>query len=100
MTTNRMARLALTASATALAVALPAHAQTSPPPAADAATAVTGIEDIVVTAQKRSENLQNTPAAVTAFTGNSLIQSGTTDLRAVQNIVPAARFQQEAPLRR
>ncbi|KRB81423.1 hypothetical protein ASE00_15725 [Sphingomonas sp. Root710] len=54
-----------------------------------------GLEEIVVTAQKRSENLQKTPAAVTAFTGNSLVQSGTTDLRAVQNIVPAARFQQE-----
>ncbi len=96
MTRNGMTRRALAASMTALAAALPAHAQTSTPNA-DTRTAgeVTGIEDIVVTAQKRSENLQRTPAAVTAFTGSSLVQSGTTDLRAVQNIVPAARFQQE-----
>ncbi len=42
-----------------------------------------GIEDIVVTAQKRSENLQNVPIAITAITGNQLNATGvglTTDL--------------------
>ncbi|KKC27009.1 TonB-dependent receptor [Sphingomonas sp. SRS2] len=80
------------ASAIALMLAGAAQAQDTTPQS-EAATG--GLEEIVVTAQKRSENIQKTPAAVTAFTGNALVQSGTTDLRAVQNIVPGARFQQE-----
>ena len=62
--------------------------------AADAAPS-TGVAEVIVTAQKRSENVQKTPAAVTALTGVSLVQAGLTDLRAVQAVVPAARFQQE-----
>lgn len=54
-----------------------------------------GIEEIIVTAEKRDTNLQKTPVAVTAFTGESLVQTGVTDLRAVQNITPGARFQQQ-----
>lgn len=70
-----------------------AFAQEAAPQAAEGESA--GIDEIVVTAQKRSENLQKTPLAVTAFTGDALVQSGTTDLRAVQNITPGARFQQQ-----
>ncbi|WP_162248289.1 MULTISPECIES: TonB-dependent receptor [unclassified Sphingomonas] len=81
------------ASVIVLALTGTAHAQQATAP--QAAEAVSGIQDIVVTAQKRSESLQKTPAAVTAFTGDALVQTGTTDLRAVQNIVPGARFQQE-----
>lgn len=74
----------------------PGTAQSSGPvPAEPQPEAQAGIADIVVTAQKREETLQRTPAAVTAYTGESLVQQGATDLRAVQNIVPAARFQQE-----
>jgi len=54
-----------------------------------------GIAEIVVTAQKRSENLQKTPAAITAVTGLALAQAGITDLTKVQALVPGARFQQE-----
>ena len=45
-----------------------------------------GIQDIVVTAQRRSENLQNVPIAITAITGDKLNATGvnvTTDLIAV-----------------
>lgn len=91
MTIEGKTRL-LGASIVALALAGTAQAQDAAAPQADA---VNGIQDIVVTAQKRSESLQKTPAAVTAFTGETLVQTGTTDLRAVQNIVPGARFQQE-----
>ena len=55
-----------------------------------------GLADIVVTANKRSENLQKTPAAVTAVTGAALVQAGVTNLAAAQELVPAARFHQEA----
>jgi iron complex outermembrane recepter protein len=54
-----------------------------------------GIGDIIVTAQKRDENLQSTPVAVSSFDGDALVQVGVTDLRAVQNITPGARFQQQ-----
>jgi iron complex outermembrane receptor protein len=40
------------------------------------ATAAGGLEEIVVTARKREENLQTTPISVTAFTGAALEQQG------------------------
>jgi iron complex outermembrane receptor protein len=54
-----------------------------------------GLGEIIVTAEKRSENVQKTAAAVTAVTGESLVEKGVVDLRAVQTLVPSARFQQE-----
>lgn len=54
-----------------------------------------GIADIVVTAQKRAENLQKTPAAVTAVSGETLVSSGVYSLAAAQELVPGARFHQE-----
>jgi iron complex outermembrane receptor protein len=54
------------------------------------------LDDIVVTAQKQSETAQRTPAAITAITGESLVQKGVTNLAAVQDLVPGARFHQEA----
>ena len=46
------------------------------------------LEEIVVTAQKRSEDLQDTPVAVTAFTGEQLQQAGVYDSIALSNVVP------------
>lgn len=53
------------------------------------------LEEIVVTAQKQHENLQRTPAAITAIVGDALIAAGATDIRAAQNLVPSVRFQAE-----
>lgn len=53
------------------------------------------LEEIVVTAQKRAESLQRTPAAVTALSGETLVAAGVTDIRAVQNLVPSVRFQMQ-----
>lgn len=84
---------------TSLAViAVPSTAAAQSPTAASAPAAnqpTVGIGDIVVTAQKRSENLQKTPAAVTAVSGEALARSGITDLTSVQVLIPGARFQQE-----
>ncbi|HEX7784464.1 MAG TPA: TonB-dependent receptor [Sphingobium sp.] len=55
-----------------------------------------GIADIVVTAQKRSENLQKTPAAITSLAGAALTERGITTLLSVQELVPGVRFQQDA----
>lgn len=80
------------ASTVAILISSAAHAQSAPQPAEEENG---GIEDIVVTAQKRDENLQKTPVAVTALGGELLVQAGSTDLRAVQNLTPGARFQQQ-----
>lgn len=59
------------------------------------APATGGIAEIIVTAQKRDETLQRTPAAVTAVSGELLVASGIKDLSSAQEIVPGARFHQE-----
>jgi iron complex outermembrane receptor protein len=87
--TSRSRWLLSAAMVTALGSAL-VHAQDT---GAAASPDQYGVADIVVTAQKRSESLQRTAAAITALDGQSLVSSGTNDLRAVQNLVPAARFQ-------
>ena len=46
------------------------------------------LEEIVVTAQKRAESLQDTPVAVTAFSGEQLQQAGVFDAIGLSNIVP------------
>ncbi len=57
-----------------------------------AAQATAEIETIVVTAERRAENVQEIPIAITAITGDSLDASGTTGFKELQNIVPSLRF--------
>ena len=54
-----------------------------------------GLEVITVTAQKVSEDLQKTAAAVTAISGDVLVSAGVYDIRGVQNLMPSVRFQAE-----
>ena len=58
------------------------------PTAAEADQSSSGLEDIVVTAQRRSESLQNVPISVNAVTQASLQASGVTNLDAIQAVVP------------
>ena len=44
--------------------------------------------DIVVTAQKRSENLMDVPVAISAFSGETLANTGVADIQAVQMATP------------
>lgn len=48
-----------------------------------------GIADIVVTAQRREEKLQNVPIAVTAITADGLRERGVTNLQDMQASVPS-----------
>jgi outer membrane receptor protein involved in Fe transport len=79
--------LALGASAAAIAAAAPAIAQQRP--ASNAATAGT-ISELVVTAQRREENIQSVPIAVSAFSEETLkaqqINGGQDLLLAVPNV--------------
>ena len=62
--------------ALASAVSLPAHAQQG------------GLEEIVVTAQKREQSLQDAPIAVTAFSAADLEQQGISDIGELSGFVP------------
>jgi len=46
------------------------------------------IEEIVVTALKRATNLQDTPLAITAVTGNTLTAMGVTDIGSLNRVSP------------
>lgn len=59
-----------------------AQAQASTPSAAG------GLEEIVVTAQRRSENLQNVPIAVTAVSATQLARAGVSDVLDLRSAVP------------
>ena len=49
------------------------------------------VEEIVVTAQKRSENLQDVPVSVTAFNAKALEERGVTNVIGLNNLAPGLR---------
>jgi iron complex outermembrane receptor protein len=51
--------------------------------------------EIVVTAQKRAEDLQKIPAAISAETGNVLVEQGITDVRGLGQLFPAIELGQD-----
>ena len=51
-----------------------------------------GLEDIVVTAQRRAENIQSVSLAIQAITGEGLARSGVTDVSRVDLITPGVTF--------
>jgi iron complex outermembrane receptor protein len=69
--------LALSASAIALTHTAPAMAQ---------------VEEIIVTAQKVKENVQDVPIAITAVSGDRLDQAVVTSLENISTIVPSVTF--------
>ncbi|KPF77517.1 TonB-dependent receptor [alpha proteobacterium AAP81b] len=75
--------------------AVPAFAQNAPAPAPETAAAsddVASPDEIVVTAQKRSERLQDVPVAVSVISGDQLARAGGINLENVQYQVPALNF--------
>ena len=86
----------LSLSAAALADDTPAVAvetipiQPLPQPAGD--DSPTRLEAIVVTAQKRTENIQDVPISIQAFSGRSLAASGITNTRQLDQLVPSMQF--------
>ncbi len=89
-------RLLLSAAATALA--LPAAAQpgasqsAAPTSPATAAPAGTGLENIVVTARRRSEPLQKVPVAVTVLSAATLKRDNLNSVQDILAQVPSADF--------
>jgi iron complex outermembrane recepter protein len=86
-----------------MTAAAPLHAQTAEPQPADAqatqSTAAAGDTtsgDIVVTAQKRSERLNDVPISISAATGDQLKAQGVTSTEDLQKIVAGFTFDKTA----
>src|SRR5690606_21481909 len=56
------------------------------------------IDDIVVTAQRRQERLQDTPIAVTAFNATALANKNVEDISGIAQFTPNLQFDATAPL--
>ena len=90
MTTRTRSLLHATAAFAALAAG-PAFAQEAVAPLA-ADEAVSPIQDIVVTARRRSELLQNAPVTVTAYSGAELQAKGIADFNRLANATPGVNL--------
>ena len=55
-----------------------------------------GLEEIVVTAQKREDSIQTVPIAITAVSGDILDQRAVVNLESLQGLVPGAQIGQFA----
>ena len=86
---KRFARAALMAGAAWSAMSVGALAQDAQP-ASDEATQV---GDVIVTARRREEVLQDVPIAVTSLGAERLEQTGATDITALQQQTPNATVQ-------
>jgi iron complex outermembrane receptor protein len=57
----------------------------------------TGIEEVVVTAQRRAESIQDVPLSISAQTAEDLNRAGITDIRDLGNVVPGLAFNTQGP---
>lgn len=73
-------------------LALPLYAQTAPAQERADPAAEDGTQDIVVTAQKRSESSQSVPITIAAFTAPMLAQANVTAVSDLPRIVPTLRL--------
>lgn len=84
-----LVRAALCASTATILLPTTAFAQDAQ---ASAAEETGGIADIVVTAQRREENLQDVPLSITAITGEELRNSDIRDITRLEQTVPGLRI--------
>jgi iron complex outermembrane receptor protein len=94
MTINKKNWLAQSASVAAIALvaSVSAFAQTADQQAGEQATAP---GDIIVTAQRRSENVLKVPVSVTVVGAEQLLQRGANDLTSVTKLAPSLQVQQD-----
>ena len=55
------------------------------------------LQEVVVTAERRSENIQNVPIAVTAFSAETLASRNLTDVHSIGNLTPGVNLDAGAP---
>jgi iron complex outermembrane recepter protein len=75
--------------ASGLVLQTAAHAETASSGAAAAAASTNEVEQIVVTAERRTTDIQRTPLAITAVTSQSLDKSFTNELSGLNAVVPS-----------
>ena len=109
MHTTALRRMLIASTAIpAIMIASPAYAQTGSGPVpqnpagaqstADPSTVSTqesgtgGLQDIIVTAQKRAENIQDVSIAIQAVTAEGLAKAGITDVTRIDQITPGLTF--------
>ena len=78
--------------ATALGVGL-----TAAIPAVAFAQAGTQVDEVIVTATRREQRLQDVPVAVTAVSGAELVQSGVREVTDIQYLAPNVSFSSTNP---
>ena len=83
----------------ACAIAMPAHAQdeTSSEANSGAEQQSGGIQEIVVTAQKREENVQDVPIAISAFGAETLQERAVGDVSQLSGITPNVTLDASTP---
>jgi iron complex outermembrane recepter protein len=92
-------RVSLTCSVAALTVfgsGTAAEVQQGSPPPTE--TQSSTLEEIVVTAQKREQSLQDTPIAITAFTDTLIARTGVSDIAQLAEKTPNVTFKFTAPI--
>jgi iron complex outermembrane receptor protein len=82
----------LSATALALFAAMPAYAQTAPQ--AEAATEEESGNEIIVTASKRAQTLQDVPISVSVTDSKTVEQASINDLFDLQSVVPSLKVPQ------
>lgn len=93
---NRFLGTLLSCSALTL-VSSGAFAQSAPPASNESAdNEEAGLTEIIVTAQRRNENLQKVPIAVTSVSAIVAEKLGISDLQALPQLVPSFTFQRQA----
>ncbi|MDF7774762.1 TonB-dependent receptor [Sphingomonas sp. AOB5] len=92
---NHIRKIATLAAASTLAIALatPAFAQNAPAAPQETEEA-SGLTEIVVTANRRAQNLQDVPIAITAVTAETLESSGTVNTLQLERISPGLQVYQ------
>jgi len=70
-------------------VGTPAMAQNAPANSGDAAASQSGLQDIIVTAQRREENLQKAALAVSAVAGDALVTQSITQAADLTRMIPS-----------
>lgn len=93
MNTSRKSRLIQSASIAAILLLSSAKAHAQAAAAAEADAADNG--EIIVTAQRRSENVLKVPVSVTVVGAEELIQRGANDLTAVTKLAPSLQVAQD-----
>jgi iron complex outermembrane recepter protein len=85
------------ACAVLLAAALNVQAQQTPPASPAAGAELGSLEEVVVTAERREENIQNVPITVQAFTADVMQERNLTDIHTLGNLTPGVNLDAGAP---